>query len=79
MHSRLLDISTLITTEPRESAEDFWNNNHHWQVEFFNELARLSGHRMCFQLQWVTDDPCLTPGARALMEKIGEYAYPHKL
>lgn len=74
---RAMDIS--ITPTPDELAEVFWSMNSGQQAEFFNLLGEISDNRLCFQLQCVTDDLCLSQTGRRVMQTIGEYAEESKI
>ena len=70
-----------VTVTPAEAARLFACFNSTDQAHFFNSLAlHIEAHypnkigSWAMQLQYVTDDPALTPAARNVMEIIGEYA-----
>lgn len=73
---RAMDIS--ITPTPDELAEAFWSMDSSQQAIFFNRLGEISDNRLCFQLQYVTDDLCLSKTGRRAMATIGEYAEESK-
>lgn len=75
MIDRQIDITVNPTAQ--ELAYVFAENDAAYQVEFFNELAKLVAEwdvDFCFQLQFITDSPGLNDSARHLMSKIGEYS-----
>lgn len=63
-----------FTPSANEMAQMFWGEMSDYQAEFFNELGKLSGNRLCFQLQHVTDEEGLTNEGRRAMRQIGDYA-----
>lgn len=72
---RQIDIT--VTPTAQELAYVFAENDAAYQVEFFNELAKLVSKwdtDFCFQLQFITDSPGLNDAARHLMSQIGEYS-----
>lgn len=73
-------ITRLEKVEIRPSAEElaecFWAMHAGEQAEFFNHLAEIAETRLCFQLQYVTDNVCLSDEGRWAMGTIGEYARP---
>jgi hypothetical protein len=70
-------ITSKIDVAPEEIAEVFWKMSSKEQAVFFNWLGdNASMERLSFQLQYVTEEKALTDKARAVMEKIGNYAQP---
>lgn len=67
-----LDVEVCLT--PTELAEMFWSMPSNEQAHFFGHLANLSGDKLAFQLQAVTDEPGLSDDARYLMHQIGQYS-----
>ena len=63
-----------FTPTPYEMAEMFWRELSDYQAVFFNELGRIAGDSLVFQLQYVTDEEKLNPVGRAAMQRIGEYS-----
>lgn len=69
---REMEISITPTAE--ELAEVFWTMGSNQQAAFFNHLYGISNNRLCFQLQAVTDEPCINVNGRYAMRLIGEYS-----
>lgn len=69
---RTVDCRFFLTAH--ELAEAFWEMSSVGQAEFFNRLEEISEHRLCFQLQAVTDEPGLNANGRYAMALIGEYS-----
>jgi hypothetical protein len=67
-------VQTFQVT-PVEVAEVFCSMNEVEQVEMLNHLAKIAGHIIVFQLQYITDNPDLSDEARRLMSFFGDYAY----
>lgn len=70
--TRTIDVTVSPTAE--ELAQEWWGMGEDEQAQFFNELHRLCGGRLCFQLQAVTDSGYLQDGGRQTMRLIGDYA-----
>lgn len=73
------DVHIEITATPEELAKEFCALDDTGQAAFFNEIHRITQkwkYQLCFQLQYVTDNPTLTAGGRSVMTAIGEYAQP---
>jgi len=74
MIQRKVNVDVVLT--PDELASEFANMDDEKQAMFFNELATITASwtmPICFQLQYVTDNPVLTPEGRRIMRVIGEY------
>lgn len=70
-------IEIDINPTPQELAEVFCNMYEEEQVEFFNEIAKITktwNSPFCMQLQAIVDTNKLTPHAKLIMRQIGEYA-----
>lgn len=68
------DMQISIEPTPEDLAEVFWSMGSDQQAKFFNHLNEISGTRLCFQLQAVSDDSNLNDHGRYAMRLIGEYS-----
>ncbi len=77
-HKSVLECSAYIKVNVDENdlAEMFWGLNEDEQAVFFNKLGEISGNKLCFQLQYITDNEILTEAGRDAMQEIGYYARP---
>ena len=69
-------ITVDVTLTPDELAFEFANMGDEQQAMFFNELANITSkweRPLCFQLQYIIDNPALTKEGRKIMQEIGEY------
>jgi hypothetical protein len=72
-------FSTTVKAEPtiEQLAEMVAHLSSDDHAKLLSEIARITqsvNYGEAMQLQWITDDPALTDGARSLMEQIGNYA-----
>ncbi len=69
---KTVDVDVFFTGP--DVAELFWQLDGDEQAQFFNAVAGLSGSRLPFQLQFVTDSTHLNVFGRSVMDTIGNYA-----
>jgi hypothetical protein len=75
MKARLIKEITVdyqLEITPQEIAQLFWSLPSDGQAQFFNELASISD-ALPMQLEYVRQDPTLTPKGLQAMRMIGEY------
>ena len=66
-----------ISLNAKEVAEEFCAMDSVGQAEFFNEIAKYVSFwdkNFCFQMQYVTEEECLSVEGRNIMKTIGEYS-----
>lgn len=83
MNKNPRNLSVYVQAEIHPSADEladvFWAMDAEEQAHFFNRLGAISGGKLPFQLQNVTDHPLLETQGRHAMSMIGDYARPTEL
>ncbi len=71
------DLSEIIT--PELAAEIFAEMSAEDQARFFNKISEIAttwgGGSFPMQLQYITEEDCLSLGGRRVMQGIGEYSH----
>lgn len=69
------DVSLEVELTIEDLAECIIHLSSEEQAMLISRMAELATFSVPMQLQYLTDEECLTPEGRNLMEQIGAYAW----